>query len=131
MNKEMLNACAELAKLISADERMKKLDDAKNEYEADSEIKKLMAEYNVQQIALAEEYKKAERDEEFIGIINKRIGELYNMISENAIMKKYMDAQEEVNALMEEVNSEIQFFITGERACSHNCANCASKCSEK
>ena len=63
MNKEMLNACAELAKLISADERMKKLDDAKNEYEADSEIKKLMAEYNVQQIALAEEYKKAERDE--------------------------------------------------------------------
>ena len=53
------------------------------------------------------------------------------MISENAIMKKYMDAQEEVNALMEEFNSEIQFFITGERACSHNCANCASKCSEK
>ncbi len=129
MNQEMIKACAALAKLISADERMKKLDEAKKAYEESKEIKNLLAEYNVQQIALAEEYKKDTRDEEFIGIINKRISELYTMISENPVMRSYMDAQEDVNALMEEVNSEIQFFITGQRPCSHNCASCSSNCS--
>lgn len=131
MNKEILKACAELAKHIGEDERMKKLDEAKAAYENDSEIKKLMAEYNVQQIALAEEYKKETKDNDFIAVINKRIGELYELISANAVMTAYMEAQEEVNLLMNEVNSEIQFFLTGERPCSHDCSTCASKCSEK
>lgn len=131
MNKEMLKACAELARHIGEDDRMKKLDEAKAAYENDAEVKKLMAEYNVQQIALAEEYKKETKDDEFIGIINKRIGELYELISKNPTMTAYMEAQEEVNLLMNEVNSEIQFFLTGERPCSHDCASCASKCSEK
>ncbi len=131
MNGEMTKACATLAKLISADERMKKLDDVKKIYEENKEIKNLMAEYNVQQIALAEEYKKDTRDEEFIAIINKRISELYTMISEHPVMVSYMEAQEAVNALMNEVNSEIQFFITGERPCSHDCSSCSSNCSGK
>lgn len=131
MNAEIVKACAALAKLISADERMTKLEGAKKAYEESSEIRNLMAEYNVQQIALAEEYKKDTRDEEFIGIINKRIAELYKTISENPVMKNYIEAQEDVNALMDEVNSEIQFFITGQRPCSHNCASCSSNCSSK
>lgn len=131
MNKEILKACAELAKHIGDDDRMKKLDEAKAAYENDSEIKRLMAEYNVQQIALAEEYKKETKDNDFIAVINKRIGELYELISANAVMTAYMEAQEEVNLLMNEVNSEIQFFLTGERPCSHDCSTCASKCSEK
>lgn len=131
MNKEILKACAELAKAIGEDERITKLDEAKAAYETDAEIKNLMAEYNVQQIALAEEYKKEVRDEEFIAIINKRISELYTLISENAVMRAYMEANDEVNALMNEVNSEIQFFLTGERACSHDCSSCKSNCSSK
>ncbi|MBQ7820787.1 MAG: YlbF family regulator [Clostridia bacterium] len=131
MNKEILKACAELAKAIGADDRMKRLDLAKAAYETDSAIKNLMAEYNVQQIALSEEYKKETRDEEFIGIINKRISELYTLISENPVMVEYMDANEAVNALMNEVNSEIQFFLTGERPCSHDCSSCSSNCASK
>ncbi len=131
MNKEILEACKNLANHISRDARMEKLRAAEDEYNKDSEIKKLMAEYNVQQIALAEEYKKDTHDAEFIEIINKRIEQLYKEISEKPVMVKYMEAQEDVNALMNEVNSEIQFFITGSRPCSGNCSSCASKCSEE
>ena len=131
MNSEILKACSELAKLISKDDRLKKLNEAKSAYENSSEIKKLMAEYNVQQMALAEEYKKEKRDEDFIKIINGRIEELYNEISTNRIMRDYMDAQESVNAFMNEVNSEINFFITGERPCTHDCSSCSSHCSGK
>lgn len=130
MKKEITEACAALAKLIGADERMVRLHNAEEAYNSNSEVKKLMAEYNVQQIALAEEYKKETVDNDFIGIINKRITELYKEISEKPVMVEYMEAQEDANLLMNEVNSEIQFFITGSRPCSHDCSSCGAKCSE-
>ena len=131
MKKEVLKKCEELAELLKQDERMTALADAKRAYEESAEIKRLMMEYNVQQIALTEEYKKDTRDEEFIKIINNRIEELYNAISNNPVMKNYISAQEEVNLFMQEVNSEINFFITGDRPCSHDCSSCSSNCSGK
>ena len=131
MKKEVLKKCEELAELLKQDERMIALADAKRAYEESSEIKRLMMEYNVQQIALTEEYKKDTRDEEFIKIINNRIEELYNAISNDLVMKNYISAQEEVNLFMQEVNSEINFFITGDRPCSHDCSSCSSNCSSK
>ncbi len=131
MKKEVLKKCEELAELLKQDERMIALADAKKAYEESSEIKRLMMEYNVQQIALTEEYKKDTRDEEFIKIINNRIEELYNAISNDPVMKNYINAQEEVNLFMQEVNSEINFFITGDRPCSHDCSSCSSNCSGK
>ena len=131
MKKEVLKKCEELAELLKQDERMIALAEAKKAYEESSEIKRLMMEYNVQQIALTEEYKKDTRDEEFIKIINNRIEELYNAISNDPVMKNYINAQEEVNLFMQEVNSEINFFITGDRPCSHDCSSCSSNCSGK
>ena len=131
MKKEVLKKCEELAELLKQDERMMALAEAKKAYEESSEIKRLMMEYNVQQIALTEEYKKDTRDEEFIKIINNRIEELYNAISNDPVMKNYINAQEEVNLFMQEVNSEINFFITGDRPCSHDCSSCSSNCSGK
>ncbi len=131
MKKEVLKKCEELAELLKQDERMIALNDAKRAYEESAEIKRLMMEYNVQQIALTEEYKKDTRDEEFIKIINNRIEELYNAISNDPVMKNYINAQEEVNLFMQEVNSEINFFITGDRPCSHDCSSCSSNCSGK
>ncbi len=131
MKKEILKKCEELAELLKVDERMIALSEAKKAYEESSEIKRLMMEYNVQQIALTEEYKKDTRDEEFIKIINNRIEEIYNAISNDPVMKNYISAQEEVNLFMQEVNSEINFFITGDCPCSHDCSSCTSNCSGK
>ena len=131
MKKEILKKCEELAGLLKQDERMIALAEAKKAYDDSSEIKRLMMEYNVQQIALTEEYKKDTRDEEFIKIINNRIKEIYNAISNDPVMKNYISAQEEVNLFMQEVNSEINFFITGDRPCSHDCSSCSSNCSGK
>ena len=131
MKKELLKKCEELAEILKQDERMVALANAKKEYEESAEIKRLMMEYNVQQIAITEEYKKDTRDEEFIKIINNRIEEIYNAISNDPVMKNYIAAQEEVNLLMQEVNSEINFFITGDRPCSHDCSSCSSNCSGK
>ena len=60
--------------------------------------------------------------------IKKRIGELYNTIVGSPVYQEYMSAQEGVGELMNLVNDEINFEVTGERpsqsACSGNCSSC-------
>ena len=53
-----MELAAQLGQAIKADARIAKMEEAKVAYEKDEDIQKLMLEYNAQQIALAEEYKK-------------------------------------------------------------------------
>ena len=63
-----------------------------------------------------------------IDAIQARIESLYHTIVENPILIAYNSATEAVNALMNEVNSEITFQITGERPCAHDCSSCGGGC---
>lgn len=125
---EVMELAAALGQKIKEDERIAALNKAKEEYEKDSALQTLMTEYNAQSTALTEEYKKPEKDEEFIKVIERRINELYHEITENPKLIAYQMAQEVVNAFMEEVNSEITYQITGERPCTHDCSSCGGSC---
>jgi len=121
---EIMELAAELGKKIKEDPRIIAMKKAEEAYNTDSKLQTLMVEYNAQSTALAEEYKKPEKDTEFIARIQQRINELYHEITESPVMLEYQKAQEIVNAFMNEVNSEITFQITGERPCSHDCSSC-------
>lgn len=121
---EILEIAAMLGETIKKDERLVALKKAEEAYNTDSKLQTLMVEYNAQNTALTEEYKKPEKDQEFIKRIEHRLNELYHEITENPIMTAYMQAQEAVNALMEEVNAEITYHVTGERPCTHDCSTC-------
>lgn len=121
---EILEIAAMLGETIKKDERLVALKKAEEAYNTDSKLQTLMVEYNAQNTALTEEYKKAEKDAEFIKRIEHRLNELYHEITENPVMTEYMQAQEAVNALMEEVNAEITYHVTGQRPCSHDCSSC-------
>ncbi len=128
MTKEILKEAQALGKLIAASDEVKAANAAKEEYESNAEIQALITEYNVNNKALAEEYKKAEHDEALMTSIKNRIGELYNLIMGHPVYVAYMSAQEGVGELMRLVNDEINFEVTGERpsasACSGNCSSC-------
>ena len=55
---EIMELAAQLGQAIKADARVAKMEEAKAAYEKDEDIQKLMLEYNAQQIAMAEEYKR-------------------------------------------------------------------------
>ena len=40
-------------------------------------------------------------------------------------------AQEKLNALMQSVNSDIQFYAFGERPCTHDCSSCGADCASR
>jgi cell fate (sporulation/competence/biofilm development) regulator YmcA (YheA/YmcA/DUF963 family) len=116
----------ELGKALKEDEKLIRLDAAKNAYENDTDLKKKMIEYEVQQKALQLEITKDERDTLLVDNIQKRIDTLYREIMEHPVFVELNDAQAEVNELMNAVNQTITFQITGEipSSCTHDCSTC-------
>lgn len=124
----IMELAAQLGQAIKADERIVKMNEAREEYEKDENLQKLMFEYNMQQVALAEEYKKEDIDKAVIEAIEGRLDAIVGEVTSNEVFVKLNEAQEAVNALMQEVNSEIEFNITGQRPCTHDCSSCGSDC---
>ena len=124
----IMELAAELGKAIKADERITKMNEAREAYEKDEDLQKLMLEYNVQQTALAEEYKKEQVDPAIIESIEARLDAIVKEVTEKDVFVALNEANEAVNALMQEVNGEIEFNITGQRPCTHDCHSCGSDC---
>ena len=122
---------AQLGKALKEDEKLVRLNNAKNAYESDKELQKMMVEYEVQQKAMQAEITKPERDTMLIDIIQKRINDLYNAIMAHPIFVELNEAQAEVNELMNAVNNTITFEITGElpSSCTGSCSTCGGGCS--
>lgn len=111
---------------IAKSSEMKKLEEAKDAFEASGELQGKMSEYETDRILLTQEYSKEEADEKLIADLHARIEELATEITTNALYVAFQQAQAGVNALMNEVNEEIKFCITGERPsdCTHDCSTC-------
>ena len=126
----IMELAAELGRAIKEDARIKRMEAATEAYKNDTHLQYKMTEYNVQTIALTEEYKKDEKDMEVIHAIEMRINALYEEISKLPVLIEYNEAQEAVNTFMNCVNEEITFQITGERpseetsGCTHDCSTC-------
>ena len=117
---------AELGKALKDDKRLVALEEARKAYESDETVGKLMMEYEVQQKAIQNEVAKDERDETLLGMIQSRIDVIYDQIVATETYQNLEKAQNEVNELMEMVNSTITFNITGEQpsSCTHDCSTC-------
>lgn len=120
----IMELAAALGEAIKEDERIKALDRARAAYDADEELARYMTEYNVQQKALSDQYGRDDRDQTVIDLIQGRIDELYSLITSAPAYTAMNEAQEAVNAFMNEVNGEITYHITGERPCTHDCSSC-------
>lgn len=111
---------------IAKSSEMKKLEEAKDAFEANADLQGKMSEYETDRILLTQEYSKEASDEKLIADLHARIDELANEITANPLYVAFTQAQAEVNALMNEVNAEIKYCITGERPsdCTHDCSTC-------
>ena len=104
---------AELGKAIKADERMIRMEAAKEAYEKSEKINNLMMEYGIQQQALTTMGDSAEIDTDALTRIQDRINEIYAEIVADPLFKALEEAQNDVNELMETVNNTIMFNATG------------------
>lgn len=124
---EIFELASELGKKLKEDARLVALENAKNAYDESTELKTYLTEYDVQQRAMQKAVTQEERDMQLIECIQRRIDELYKLISEHPHFVELNRAQEEVNELMNLVNQTIMTQITGEEpsGCTHNCSTCS------
>lgn len=123
---EIFEIASELGKALSKDARLIKLEEAKKAYEADEKLQNYLIEYDVQQKALSAQIDSKSLDKEFVTLIQNRIDELYNIITTMPSFIALDAAQNEVNKLMDLVNSTIMYNVTGEvpSSCTHDCSSC-------
>ena len=129
---EMKEVIAKLGELVKADERCTRIQSTISDYEHSEELTALIGEYNTQQNLLADAYNKPEGDqtasEEFKSAVQARIDALYDQITTHPVYTAYVAAKNEFDALTQEIYAELQFVITGERPCSHDCSSCVGSC---
>ena len=119
-----------LGKCLKDDPRLVRMNEARKAYENDETLSTLMAEYNVQQTAMENVTTGGEFDPHMIQLIQDRINELYEQITESQLYKELEEAQNAVNELMNAINNTITFAITGEMpsSCTHDCSTCGGGC---
>ena len=128
--KEMLELIAQLGELVKADARCAAIEHTIEDYEHSEELNALIGEYNAQQNLLADAYAKGdELTDEVRTAIQNRIDALYEQIVNHPVYVAYVEAKNAFDALTTEIFGELQFVITGQRPCSHNCSSCHADCS--
>jgi len=120
MTEAIMKAAHALGDLIKNDPACTKLNCALEDYQRSEELMGLIGEYNVQQELLMS----SAEDESVREKITSRIDELYEKITTHEVYTAYMTAKQEFDALYTEVMGEIEFGITGERPCTHDCSTC-------
>ena len=117
-----------LGEEIAKSEEIKNLEAAKMAFETDAQLQTKMSEYETERKLLREEFNKAgeEDNANAIEALKKRLEELSTEITANSHYTDFANAQNALNSLMDSVNAEIKFCITGERpvTCTHDCSTC-------
>ena len=117
-----------LGEEIAKSEEIKNLERAKKVFDEDEELAAAMREYETERALLREEFNKADTDDnqEVIKKLKARLEELSAQITANPHYTDFANAQNALNSLMDSVNAEIKFCITGERpsTCTHDCSTC-------
>ena len=116
-----------LGEEIAKSEEIKNLEAYKNAFESDAALQAKMSEYETERKLLREEFNKVDEDNQAaIETLKKRLAELSAEITANSHYTDFANAQNALNSLMDSVNAEIKFCITGERpvTCTHDCSTC-------
>ena len=116
-----------LGEEISKSDEIKNLEMAKAAFDSDADLQEKMREYDTERMLLGQEFAKdSDADQNVITNLKERLEELSRIITANSNYAEFANAQKAMNDLMNEVNAEIKFCITGERPseCTHDCSTC-------
>ena len=127
MNEAMIKAIESLKTALAESEELKKYNEAKEAYNSDEELNRLINEYNVQATLLETEGRKpeAERDTQLIESISARLRECYDTIGESKTLAAMREAEAGISEIVSAINDAVRFTIEPEQAnCTHDCSTC-------
>ena len=124
--RDIIEQAKELGALLQSSEQVQKYNAAKDAYNQDEEVQKLVHEFNLQKMTLMSLSEAEEPDQNRIAEIEERIKSIYAKIMENEKMKRMQETGKAVEEMLGQVNGVISFYVTGEEpsSCTHDCSTC-------
>ncbi len=117
----------ELGELIQSSEEMARVKKAEIAQEADDEAKELLKEFNMRRMNLARDMQKGDISRE--DAVKKNNEAFDALLEKSETIKAYIDAKREFDAMVNQVNQILNFYITGQDPnCTHNCSTCGGCC---
>ena len=126
MNETTRNAILALADAIEQDEVVVNYKQAKENFDNDDILSTKINEYTVQRMIYEKAAADENKDEELLKQIDNRMKELYEEVMANPVMVALANAENDLNELLNVLNSEIQSRVIPES--QHSCGGDCSAC---
>lgn len=124
---QVLAIAKDLAAAIKDSDVFAAYERAKAASDADNDLQKLIGEFNLKRMVIANEMDKDQPDEALVTSVNEEMRTIYDAIMANENMKFYNIRKSYVDQLLQSVNETIMSAIAGEQQaqnCTHDCSTC-------
>jgi cell fate (sporulation/competence/biofilm development) regulator YlbF (YheA/YmcA/DUF963 family) len=113
----------ELGEMIQSSDLMKKTKELEAKQASDEEASALLKEFNLNRMNLARDMQngKISREE----AIQKNNSAFDEICEKSSIIREYVEAKQEFDAMVQQVNQILNYYITGmDPNCTHDCSTC-------
>ncbi len=123
---EILDMARQLGEAIRDSEVMARVKVAEEAQNNDAEAQKLIGEYNLTRMQLAQRAGKEDITKEEMEEIQKELSAEFEKLVANPTIAEFLEARAALDAIVNQVNSILTHFITGEdpNGCTHDCSTC-------
>lgn len=128
MENPIILKAQELGELIKESEIRKAAVEASDRMNNDETAVMLLANYNEIRRKETEKLREKEPTKEELENFRKVMQEEFEKIMKNDIIASYVAANKELDALVEQVNAVLAYYITGEEENGHSCGGNCSSC---
>jgi len=128
MNEQLRIALENFLNALRDSDAVVRYENAKALYATDGKLMALIDQYNCQGKLLRDEGEKADRNDELLAQITNKLKELYDEIMANETMLAMQAAEQEISAIINDVNRGMQSILQPEMegGCTGNCSTCSS-----
>ena len=119
----LLEKAHELGEMIQESPEMQALKAAEAAQEADAEAQELLKAFNLKRMNLVRDMQAEKITREEATKLNSEA--FSEMVEGSATIKAYVEAKKDFDAVVQQINGIINFYITGQDPnCTHDCSTC-------
>ncbi len=120
---EVIEKARELGEAIQASEEMKNVKNLDILRDNDDEAQELLREFNMKRMNLARDMQSGKISREEAVKLNNEAFDA--VIEKSETVRNYVDAKKKLDAMVNQVNQILNFYITGQDPnCTHDCSTC-------
>lgn len=119
----LLEKAHELGEMIQQSPEMQALNAADAAQAADEQAQELLKAFNLKRMNLVRDMQSEKITREEATKLNSDA--FAEMVESSATIKAYVEAKKDFDAVVQQINGVINFYITGQDPnCTHNCSTC-------